>query len=365
MVKILLLMMDGLCKMRKYLVREYCLIKDALKQMDITASKTLFVVNDKKQLIGAISDGDIRRAVLNGIPFDKPVKEIMNSKPLCFEKDYKLEKVKQILLGKKIEAVPIINNNKEVIEILFWDEIFREKKREYNQINLPVVIMAGGKGTRLDPFTRILPKPLIPIGDKPMIEVIMDEYAKYGMKNFYITINHKGKMVKAYFEDFKSDYSLQYINEDKPLGTAGALKYLEKKLNSPFFVSNCDIIIKDDYTKIYDFHKKGGYALTLVASMQNHVIPYGVCEIENGGTLTKIIEKPQYNFLVNAGMYILNPEVLEYIPKDEFYHITHLIEKLQTKGYKIGVYPVSEKSWIDVGQWSEYKNTIQKFKEYL
>lgn len=345
--------------LEKYLIQDNISIKQTVQKIDKAASKTVFVVDSIDTLKGVVSDGDIRRAILNGVSLGKPVKEIMNTNPIYFEKGYSLEEVKHILLEKKIEAVPIINKNREVIEILFWDEIFKEKKRNYNQIDLPVVIMAGGKGTRLDPFTRILPKPLIPIGDKPIIEIIMDEYAKFGMTDFYFSINYKAKMIKAYFEDFKSEYKIKYIEEDKPLGTAGSLKYLDGKINSPFFVSNCDIIIKDDYTKIYDFHKNENYALTLVASMQNHVIPHGICEIENGGTLKKITEKPEYNFLVNTGMYLLNSEVLQYIPKDKFYHITHLIENLKTKGYKIGVYPVSEKSWIDVGQWEEYQKSIK------
>ena len=191
-----------------------------------------------------------------------------------------------------------------------------------------------------------------------------NEYAKFGMKDFYISINHKGKMIKAYLEDHEGDYFFRYISENKFLGTAGALKYLDGKLDSPFFVSNCDIIIKDDYTKIYDFHKKGGYALTLVASMQHHTIPYGVCEIENGGDLKSIIEKPQYDFLVNTGMYVLDPEVLGYIPENEFFHITHLMEKLKKEGLKIGVYPVSEKSYIDVGQWNEYKNAMKVMGDF-
>ena len=222
--------------------------------------------------------------------------------------------------------------------------------------------MAGGKGTRLAPFTYILPKPLIPIGEKPVIEIIIDEYIKFGVNNFFISVNHKANMIKAYFEDINHEYSIGYVIEDKPLGTAGSLKYLEGKIDSDFFVSNCDIIIKENYNSIYDFHKKNDNILTLVSSMQHHTIPYGVCEIENGGTLKSITEKPQYDFLVNTGMYILSPEALKYIPENEFFHITHLIEKLKDDGKKVGVFPVSEKSWIDIGQWTEYKKAVEFLK---
>jgi dTDP-glucose pyrophosphorylase len=342
------------------LLKENNSIREVLRQIEKGGKKIVFIVDDNNKLIGAISDGDIRRWILNNGDLSAGLNNVCNYNPKYFEENYKIEDAKQLMLTYSIDLIPVVDNNREVVDIIEWEDLFKKKKKEeYTQIDLPVVIMAGGKGTRLDPFTRILPKPLIPIGDKPMIEVIMDEYAKFGMKNFYITINHKGKMIKAYFEDHESDYSFNYIYEDKPLGTAGALKYLEGKIHSHFFVSNCDIIIKDDYSKIYDFHKKGNYDLTMVASMQYHTIPYGVCEIEDGGTLKKIIEKPQYDFLVNTGMYILNPEVLKFIPKNDFYHITHLIERLQKEGLNVGVYPVSEKSYIDVGQWSEYKKSIK------
>ncbi len=342
------------------LISPYDNIKKALKAIDKGAQKIVFVVDDKNELIGSVTDGDVRRWILDSGNLEDNVSKIMNKTPKYLIKDFSEEEAKKTFQEFSIDVLPVINKQRKVIDIITRINLLEEKEKHYNQINLPVVIMAGGKGTRMDPFTRILPKPLIPIGNRAMVEVIMDEYAKFGMKKFYLSIYHMGKMIRAYFEDHESDYSFEYITEDKPLGTAGALKYLEGKTNSPFFVSNCDIIIKDDYSKIYDFHKKGNYALTMVASMQHHTIPYGVCEIENGGELKSIIEKPQYDFLVNTGMYLLNPEVLKFIPENEFFHITHLMEKLKLNGMKIGVYPVSEQSYIDVGQWEEYKRSIGK-----
>ena len=157
--------------------------------------------------------------------------------------------------------------------------------------------MAGGKGMRLDPFTRILPKALIPLKNDPIIKVIMDMFGNYGMQDFYITLNDKAKMIKAYFHDHDSDYNLNFIDEGKPLGTAGSLKFLQGKIKEPFFVSNCDIIIKNDYGKIFNFHQDKKNALTLVGSMQHHTVPYGVCEIEKGGDLITIREKPEYEII--------------------------------------------------------------------
>jgi NDP-sugar pyrophosphorylase family protein len=292
--------------------------------------------------VGIVTDGDFRRAILRGVDLENSVEKIANKNFYFLETGYKSKEAEDIFENTPARHIPVLDNGK-LVDILIEEEFFKigEKISKKPQLNIPVVIMAGGKGTRLDPFTRILPKALIPIGEKPIIEIIMDEYAKYGIKDFYISVNHKSRMIKAYFEDLQEHYNIHYIDEDKPLGTAGALKYLEGKFSSSFFVSNCDIIIKEDYSKIYRFHKEGKYLLTLVGSMQHHTIPYGICEIKNGGELEIIREKPEYDFLVNTGMYILNPKVLKYLPKNEFFYITQLIEKLQKSGCKIGTYPVS------------------------
>lgn len=243
--------------------------------------------------------------------------------------------------------------------VIFRDDFYEAELRcPKPTLQIPVVIMAGGKGTRLDPFTRVLPKPLVPIGDKPVIEIIMDRFADYGITDFYVLVNHKEKMIKAFFEDFHKAYNISYIKEDSFLGTAGALGYLEDKIDTSFIVSNCDIIIDTDYAKIYEFHQNSGYALTLVGSMRHHVVPYGVCTIANGGELKEIKEKPEYDFLANTGMYILNPEVLKFIPDNERFDMTDLIKRLEENHKSVGVYPVSGESWIDIGQWEEYKKAI-------
>ena len=348
-------------KVNQYLVQKDEPIRKAINLLNEGGRKIIFVVDIKNRLYGALTDGNIRRWIVKTGGIKGKVGDICNKNPIYFEKDYSIGKTREILLSEKIEAIPVVDKERKIIKILFWDDIFKEEKKDFTQIYLPVVIMAGGKGTRLDPFTRILPKPLIPIDDKAIIEVIMDDYAKFGIKKFYITINHKAKIIKAYFEEQKSNYNLEFIEEDTPLGTAGALKLLENKINTSFFVSNCDIIIKEDYAKMYDFHKENNFALTLVVSMQHHIIPYGVCEIENGGILKRVNEKPEYDFLVNTGMYLLNPETFRFIPDNKFYNITDLIFDLKKNNYKVGVYPVSEKAWLDIGQWDKYKSSLGKF----
>lgn len=352
---------------RRFLINGDISIINALRQLDETAGKTLFVVNDENQLLGTLTDGDIRRYLLSGGNLESTIGEVYKKKPrFMHEREYSPEEAKAIFLKYKISLLPVLDDNNRIINIISWDKVFSgraaEGTRRKRKINVPVVIMAGGKGTRLDPFTKILPKPLIPIGDKPIIELIMDKFHECGMEDFHVTLNHRSKMIRAYFEEFKTKYKISYIDEEKPLGTAGGLRYLPDTISGPIFVSNSDIIIEEDYGKILKFHKDNKNEITIIASVKNYNIPYGVCEIENGGILRNINEKPNYSFLVNTGMYIVESSILDLIPRGEFYHITDLIEDAKEKGARIGVYPISEKSWIDIGEWEKYKKALEHFK---
>jgi dTDP-glucose pyrophosphorylase len=352
---------------KNILVKENIRITDAFKALDETAEKVLFVVDDEGRLLGSLTDGDIRRYLLKGRSLEDTIADVYNRNPkYIYKNEYSNESAKNILLKYRISLIPIINEHKKLIEVVPWDTLFskdsKKIKRRINRINVPVVIMAGGKGTRLNPFTKILPKPLIPIGDKPIIEIIMDKFHEYGMENFYVTLNHRSKMIKAYFEEFKAQYRITYIYEDKPLGTAGGLKYLPDKVAGPVFVSNSDIIIEEDYRKILKFHRSNKNEITIVASIKNYNIPYGICEIEDGGVLHKISEKPNFSFLVNTGMYVINTGALSVIPKNEFYHITQLIGDVKSMGKKVGIFPVSEKAWIDIGEWGKYKEALEHFR---
>ncbi len=335
-------------------------IRQAIKQMDEVGRGFCVCVDKSDNVIGVISDGDFRRGVLSGVSLDKNVKEIINKNFRFVSKKYLENEVKEIFQEDVVRHIPVLDNGK-LVDIITEEKFFGFERYKVNAtLDNPVVIMAGGKGKRLDPFTRILPKPLIPLGDDPIIKVIMDEFGKFGMKNFFVSLNDKGRMVKAYFHDHDYDYKIQYIEEKEPLGTAGALKFLQNKIKTPFFVTNCDIIIHTDYASVFDFLKKGSYDLTLVGSMQQYTIPYGVCDIDNGGILKDIREKPEYDFLVNTGFYLLEPSILKFIPKNQHFDMTDLIKVLKEKGLKIGVYPVSKKSWIDVGRWTEYKNMLNE-----
>lgn len=343
----------------QYKVSSTLSIRGSIKKLDDTGIGFIAIIDQSNKVQGVVTDGDFRRAVLTGISLDKPISEISNKNFISVSDGYTKEELENVFLND-IAQVPVIHHG-ELKGIILRQNLpnISDENIGRPKMNIPVVIMAGGKGTRLEPFTHIMPKPLVPIGNKPIIEIIMDRFAEFGVSEFYISVNYKANMIKAYFEEKPIANNIHYITEDFPLGTAGALKSVKGIINSTFFVSNCDIIIKSDYSKILSFHKAGKYDLTVVASMHHHTIPYGVCYVENGGDLKEISEKPEYDYLINTGMYVLEPSVLDYIPENTFYHITHLIEALKKNNLSVGVYPVYEKAWIDIGQWEEYKNSIK------
>ena len=349
-------------KIEPFLISQNVSIKEAMRQMNEVGERVLFVVVQQKKLIGSLTDGDIRRWVLKEGSLLSSLNGVYNLNPISFKNDYDLNEVKNKMLETNVQYIPIVDKYNRIKDILIWSQIFgngtsplREKIE-----NIPVVVMAGGKGSRLDPFTKILPKPLIPIGDKPIIEIILEKFREYDIEEFFITVHHKSRMIKAFFEEMDtSSFKIHYIEEEKPLGTAGSLRFLSEYNFKSYLVSNCDIIIEADYAEICRFHEVEKYDMTIVGSFRHFMIPYGVCTIENGGILVNIHEKPEYDFLVNTGMYVINKEILKVIPQDQEFNINELINKAKKEGFKIGVFPINEKSWIDVGQWEEYHKGLK------
>ena len=309
-----------------------------------------------------MTDGDLRKAILKGFDLNIPIDKVYQPKPtVLVENQFTQDEAIKLFTKKKFDLIPVVNEKGKLSNILFWDAVLNNgKNKQKKKLDIPVVIMAGGKGSRLEPFTKVLPKPLVPVHDKPIIEHIIEHFVEVGCSNFYLTVNYKGKILKAYFEELHPEYQLNFIDEKEPLGTAGSLRLLRGKFNQPFFVTNCDIIIKTDYFSLYEFHQRGGYDITLVASAKEYIIPYGTCELNGDGHLSHINEKPKYEFLINTGLYIVNPDMLELIPENKFYHITYLIEDAKNKGKKVGVYPIDDDAWVDVGQWAEYQNVVKQ-----
>lgn len=337
------------------------LIRDAWKQINLNRKKILIIVNDNKHLIGVVTDGDFRRWVLADKSLNVAVMSVINRNPLCASDKDSIGFIRKLMLDNEIEAVPVIDSKKKVVDVVFWSDIMQGDFKIHvtrKKINIPAVILAGGMGNRLDPFTRVLPKPLIPVGYKTIMELILDRFNEYGVNDFYVSLGYRSNMIKAYFKDFDQKYKLNFFQEAKPLGTAGPLKLIAGKIKQTFFVSNCDILVDADYTDILNFHKKNKYAITMVCSMKHIVVPYGVVQITKGGQLKNMKEKPEFDFFVSTGLYILEPNVLKLIPGNQKFHMTQLVDKVKKANGKIGVYPIEDKAWVDIGQLKEYKRTI-------
>ena len=331
-------------------------IRDALKSLNISGSKLCIVVDKKYLFKGVLNDGDIRRALLIGKTLDTKIKYIYNKKPFVLRENFNKKKSLKKLKLKKIDQAPIINKKKVL-------GVFNIDKSIFQNLNVPVVIMSGGYGLRLKPFTNILPKPLIPLNNKPVIDHIIDKFVVSGIKNFYISINKNShQIMKSYFYQKKNKYKIKFIEEKIPLGTAGSIKYL-KKNKKDFFVTNCDVIFDINFNKLYDFHKKNKYDFTLVVSYEENLLSYGVCRLKKNGLLKTIEEKPTFSYLANCGLYLMSPKIFKAMPKkiNHSLDMNELISLALKKKFRIGTFIVSRNSWHDVGQWKEYNNTLKRF----
>lgn len=345
---------------QQLIINEDATIREAIKKLDSTAKKILLIL-DKNLLKAVVTDGDVRRWIIKNGSLSNCVKEIANYNPKYlteFEKD----KAKEFMKKYRVAAVPIVGSEGELKSILFWDDIELKNGKCKDKLNTPVVIMAGGLGSRLYPYTKILPKPLIPIGDIPIVERIINKFREYECREYYLTVNYKKNMIKSYFGEIDKNYEVSYIEEDEPLGTGGSLSLLKGKINETFFVSNCDILIDADYSSIYRHHKQEKNIITMVCSMENFVIPYGIVKLNSDGNISEMIEKPEHSFLANTGFYILEPEVLDIIEENTFIHLPQIVEKCMKNNMKVGVYPITEKSWMDMGQIDEMKDMISRLE---
>lgn len=330
----------------------------ALKKMDEVKSKLLFVF-DADKFDCLLTIGDIQRAIIRNVELTSPVSLILDRNKIYARQDDSIEEIKRVMFRESIDCMPILNHDREIVDILFWADVFKETVTEVREkIDLPVVIMAGGKGTRLKPITNVIPKPLVPVGDKTILEVIMNQFESIGCHKFYMSVNYKADMMKYYLSQLPHKYDIEFFMEDKPLGTIGSVSLLKGKITTPFFVSNCDSINEQDYRDVWDYHVSNHNDMTIVTMVKSFKIPYGVIETGEDGLMTALKEKPEQTYQVNTGVYILNPELIDEIPEGEFFHITHLMDKVKSRGGRVGCFPVSEDSWKDMGEWPEYLKMI-------
>lgn len=335
-------------------------VLEALKQMDRVHKKMLLVF-DHQQFYSIVTIGEIQRAIIHNITLSTSIKEIINvDKKRYAYVGQPIEEIKQKTLSIRAQFMPVLDSTGNLVEVYSWDELFLSEniKDTRETINLPVVIMAGGKGTRLKPITNVIPKPLVPVGDKTILEVIMDQFEAIGCQKFYMSVNYKSDMMRFYLDQLEHKYDIVFFEETKPLGTIGSVSLLKNKIDTPFFVSNCDIVIDQDYRDVYDYHQENHNDLTIVTAVKSFRIPYGVIETGEDGLMTALKEKPELTYMINTGVYILNPECIDEIPEGEFFHITQLMEKIKNRGGRVGCFPVSEHAWKDMGEWPEYLKMI-------
>lgn len=343
-----------------FLVPETHNILQAMERLERTEEKILFVVDAESRILGSLTDGDIRRWILSDGDLKAEVRLVCNCRPFVAYERFRIEELRSEMLNGNLGCVPVINAEQQIVRLIFWKEIFQDEVRSTpkRRLQLPVVIMAGGMGTRLAPFTNVLPKPLIPVGDKTVIEIIIDQFVAFGADQFILSINYKSKILKSFFEELSPPYSVKFLEEKERRGTAGGLRALYTDEGGDLVVSNCDIVIQADIPDLVAFHQDNEYDLTLVASLKEYRIPYGVCELEKGGNLGCIKEKPHYSFLVNTGMYVVRRDRLGLLPEDGICDMTDFIEAIKKAGGKIGVFPISENAWIDTGEWTEYRKAV-------
>ena len=353
--------MDYSEKIRKRIVPAETTLIQTMKLMDEGKTKSLLVFSGDS-FLGIITNGDLQRAIIANIPFDSPIEKLINnkSKKYAHVKDDR-ESIKGWMRQKRAEFMPVLDESGNLVDVIFWDEVLKDVSNEDNRskINLPVVIMAGGKGTRLKPITNVLPKPLVPVGEKTILEVILDQFESIGCHKFYMSVNYKADMIKYYLGQLPHHYDIEFFFFFYPLGTIGSVSLLKGKISTPFFVSNCDSINEQDYRDVWDYHVSNNNDMTIVTMVKSFRIPYGVIETGANGLMVALKEKPEQTYQVNTGVYILNPDLIDEIPERVFFHITQLMEKVQSRGGRVGCFPVSEQSWKDMGEWSEYLRMIK------
>lgn len=330
-------------------------VVEAMEKIDKNSSGILFVIDSEERLIGSVTDGDIRRWIIRAGGLGETVDKYMNDAPK-YLLDGDKDKAVSYMKDNHIGAVPILDQDHKIMAVVFADEKSKVKVRKSEKLrDTAVVIMAGGKGTRLYPYTKILPKPLIPIGDVPIIERIINKFCEYGISQYYLTLNYKKGMIRSYFSDLDPEYDIYYVEEEKPLGTAGSIKLINNKFRSPVIITNCDTLIDADYEDLMQYHISSGNVLTIVSALKNIIVPYGVMHSKEQGRITSIEEKPKMSYLVNTGLYVLDPKFIEKIPDDKVFHMTHLATLLIKDGYQVGMYPISEESFLDMGEFEEMK----------
>lgn len=322
-------------------------VVEAMRKINTNNNGILFLTDCAGMIAGCLTDGDIRRFLLAGGSLDDNALEASNKNPRIAKDIFE---AKSLYHKKNYVVIPIVDSKGLIVDVFTGDG---EEKRINPALDIPVVINAGGRGTRLEPYTKVLPKPLIPVGDYPIIEQIMNEYESFGCNDFHIIVNYKKDLIKAYFADSDKNYSIHWYDEQKPLGTGGGLTLLRGRLSSTFFFTNCDNLLRANYDSMLKFHRENNNAITMICAYMTFSIPYGVVDMGVNGTIKSMREKPQLSYLTNTGIYIVEPSVIDDMADGEAIGFPDVVDMERKKGRNVAVFPVSENEWMDMGQISE------------
>lgn len=339
------------------LLKPHSTIKEALKIIDSGAMQIALVIDENEKLLGTVTDGDIRRGLLNNLSLEDTIKSIIFKTPTVCHVDDNKEKVLEIALAKKLHQIPIVDKDGKLVGIEEIDELLKPKYKTNK-----VVLMVGGLGTRLRPLTDKTPKPMLKVGNKPILETIILNFKKYGFVNIVLCVSYKSEIIEEYFKD-GSDFgvNIEYVHENKRMGTAGALSLVKEQLNEPFFVMNGDLLTSINFEHMMEYHISNSSVATMGVREYDFQVPYGVVNTD-GANILSIVEKPVHEFFVSGGVYVLSSEVLKYIPENEFYDMPTLFEKLIEKKEKSISFPIHE-YWLDIGRVEEFEKANNEFHE--
>lgn len=332
-------------------------IIDVLKILDENSKQIALVADQNLELLGTVTDGDVRRGLLNGLSLEEPVERVMNKTPITVQLNDDKSYTLKLMEEKKIHQIPVVDEKYRLVDIKLIEDFLQKPKRENW-----VVLMAGGLGTRLRPLTNDVPKPLLKVGNKPILETIIENFKEQGFYKFILSVNYKAELIQEYFGDGASfGVQIKYIVEYTRLGTAGALSLLEEKPENPIIVMNGDLLTKVNFNYLLDFHYNNNSTATMGVREYEYQVPYGVVNVKNHKLLS-IEEKPIHHFFVSAGIYVLNPETLNYIPSNTFYDMPTLFEKLISKKKNTTAFPIRE-YWLDIGQLPDFEKANHEYLE--
>ncbi len=340
-----------------FVLHENATMKEAFQKID-EAGKEIAIVCEGKKLVGIVTDSYIRKAIVKGISLEESATNAINYNFRYAWIDEDRDSVFLRMSRDYIKQLPVLNEKREIVDIYFLSEIGKQS----SEMNTPVLIMAGGLGTRLRPLTNSTPKPMLDIGGKPLLETLILQFKKYGFRNLLLSVNYQKEIIQNYFQDgSKFGVNLHYIEETQRMGTAGSIRLAEGFLKEPFIVVNGDLLTKLNYRNFLDFHMNESVTMTIATTNHSMQIPYGVIEMSNQ-RVTQIKEKPQVDFFINAGMYCMDPSILEYIPQGQFYDMNQLIEGILKDNCSIASFPIHE-YWMDIGQMVDYEKANKDFQE--